>query len=104
MADLDDFARASSAFPDLDDIGGPPAGAPTGQTSFPSLDGDDDDDFGGLNDSFGGPISGGASALSKPPTDIKVTGDDVIDKFEDQFPDIGGVSGLRVLHRDAFQY
>ncbi|KAG8895490.1 hypothetical protein FRC00_007407 [Tulasnella sp. 408] len=84
MADIDELERAASAFPDLDDIG--PAAVPSGQTSFPDLgqggiDGfDDDDDF--------GPIGGGTT-LNKGPTSVKVTGDDMLEKFEDQFPDLG---------------
>lgn len=87
--DFDELERAASAFPDLDDIGSAPA--PSGQTSFPDLgqggiDGfDDDDDF--------GPIGGG-TALNKGPTSVKVTGDDMVEKFEDQFPDLGDVSAL----------
>lgn len=66
-----DFDRAASAFPDIsldgtDDIPAPsfPAAAPSSTFSF--------DDF------------------SSPPreTEVKVTGDDEIDKFESEFPDI----------------
>ncbi|KAG9017217.1 hypothetical protein FRB90_001327 [Tulasnella sp. 427] len=84
MADFDELERAASAFPDLDDIA--PAGVPSGKTSFPDIsqgiDGfdDEDDDF--------GPIGGGNTA-TKPPTSVKVTGDDILEKFEDQFPDLG---------------
>lgn len=82
MADIDELERAASAFPDLDDI--TPSGVPGGQTSFPDLDdGFSDDDF--------GPLGGGAG-LNKGTTSVKVTGDDILDKFEDQFPDLGDVS------------
>lgn len=92
MADLDDFERAASAFPDLDDIGGATA-APTGRTTFPALDGvDGADDFAAFEDDAGfGGLSGGNSFGAPPPTNVKVTGDDVLEKFEDQFPDLGDV-------------
>ena len=73
-ADID-FDRAASAFPEIsldgtDDFSTPPAAAPptksSGSFSF--------DDF-----------------SSPPPTrttEVKVTGDDEIDKFESEFPDI----------------
>lgn len=83
MADIDELERAASAFPDLDDI--TPSGIPGGQTSFPDLDDFSDDDF--------GPLGGGA-ALNKGPTSVKVTSDDILDKFEDQFPDLGDVSAF----------
>lgn len=95
MADLDDFERAASAFPDLDDIGGATT-APTGRTSFPALDGADGvDDFAGFDDDAGFNALGGTSNFgAAPPTNVKVTGDDVLEKFEDQFPDLGEVRQL----------
>lgn len=92
MADLDEFERAASAFPDLDDIG-PATTAPTGRTSFPALDGSDGvDDFGGFDDDSGfGALSGGNSFSANQAPNVKVTGDDVLEKFEDQFPDLGEV-------------
>lgn len=102
MADVDELQRAASAFPDLDDLGGITGGAPTGRTSFPALDDegglettgfdgldDDDDDDGGFG-AFGG---GGASSFggSKAPPQVRVTGggNDEVEKFESQFPDLG---------------
>jgi hypothetical protein len=78
--DVDELSRAASAFPALDD----------------DLDG-----FGGLTTAAPAPIQNIQSepldfsfdplpASSAPP--VRVTGDDEVQKFEDQFPDIGGVS------------
>lgn len=92
MADIDELERAASAFPDLDDIGGPGLGAaPTGRTSFPALDGATNG-FGGLDDDeddgFGAFGGGGAATQSQ----VRVTGgaDAEVEKFESQFPDIAG--------------
>jgi hypothetical protein len=73
-----DFDRAASAFPDI------------------SLDGDDI--IPSTFDTFSTPTNDGGSGgfsfddFDTPPkqkvTDVKVTGDDEIEKFEDQFPDI----------------
>ncbi len=94
MADFDEFERAASAFPDLDDIGGT---APTaGRTSFPALDGDDDG-FGSFeNDDL-------SFSQPKSQPSVRVTGNDEIDKFEGQFPDIGGAVclGTRWLRSGA---
>ena len=77
--DLDAFDRAAEAFPDisLDGIGDIPApAAPAAQTHKAAVS------------------SGSFSfdSFSPPPaqktTDVKVTGDDEIEKFEDQFPEI----------------
>jgi hypothetical protein len=75
MDDDFDFDRAASAFPDLDldgqgDVPLPPAPAANSGFSF---------------DDFGSPLG---------QTEVKVTGDDEIEKFEDQFPElnIGQVS------------
>ena len=72
-----DFDRAASAFPDISldgssDIPTPTIGAPalSHQTSTSSYA--DFDDF----------------ATPPPHTDVKVTGDDEIEQFESQFPDI----------------
>ncbi|KAG8901883.1 hypothetical protein FRB99_005023 [Tulasnella sp. 403] len=88
MADIDELERAASAFPDLDDI--IPSGAPAGGASFPALDevDDMDTDFGALSSGGFGALSSGVP-VSKAPTDIKVTGDDALDNFESQFPDLG---------------
>ena len=71
-----DFDRAASAFPDISLDGSSDIPTPTGapglshQTSTSSYA--DFDDF----------------ATPPPHTDVKVTGDDEIDQFESQFPDI----------------
>lgn len=78
--DVDEFSRAASAFPALDD--------------------DDLDGFGSLTTAAPAPIQNIASEpldfsfdpmseSSAPP--VKVTGDDEMDQFESQFPDIGEV-------------
>lgn len=88
-----DFDRAASAFPDISldgsgDIPSPTVAAPPSKTSGFSFD-----DF------------------DSPPmervTEVKVTGDDEIEKFENEFPDIevpqvgcGCICGRRIL--DAF--
>lgn len=67
-----DFDKAVSAFPDI------------------SLDGEGD--FSTPLAAVGGSGGGGGFSFddfgSPPPPDVKVTGDDEIEKFEDQFPDI----------------
>ena len=72
-----DFDRAASAFPDLDDIG---ADATPVRTAPAASSANYDDD-----------ILGGFSS-GAPATEVKVTGDDELERFENQFPDIGGVS------------
>lgn len=71
-----DFDAAASAFPDisLDGTSEFPAAAPPAAAApaGPALD---EFSFDALD--------------SPPPRDVKVTGDDEIEKFEDQFPDIG---------------
>lgn len=77
-----DFDAAASAFPDLDDFD-EQALAPISQ-AVPSS----------LNDELGGGFGGFGDFESIPsfdvshPTDVKVTGDDELEKFESQFPDI----------------
>lgn len=104
MADIDELERAASAFPDLSDLGGT-GGAPTGRTNFPALDDvdgletngfggldDDDDDEDGGFGAFGGGGGGGVtSAFGSAPPPVRVTagGDDEVEKFTNQFPDIG---------------
>jgi hypothetical protein len=68
-----DFDRAASAFPDisLDGTSDVPTSTHPALMSKNSSSGFDYDDF------------------STPPTDVKVTGDDELDLFESQFPDIG---------------
>jgi hypothetical protein len=80
--EIDEFERAASAFPDLDDelggfgnLSGAPA-APAPIASIPSE-----------------PLDFGFDPLPSntgPP--VRITGDDEIEKFENQFPDIGEVS------------
>ena len=106
MADEIDFDLAASAFPDLDDL----ATTSKGPSHFPALNGgagglemsassnngtgfggfDDDDDFAGFS-------GGGGGGGGKP--EVKVTGDDVLDKFENEFPDIGGAVSPPTLPR-----
>lgn len=75
MDDDFDFDRAASAFPDI------------------SLDGEGD--VPSFPTASAPPVTAGFSFddFGSPPrashTDVKVTGDDEIDMFEDQFPDIG---------------
>jgi hypothetical protein len=78
MDDDFDFDRAASAFPDLDLDGQgdvPLPSAPVASSGFSF-------------DDFGSPLG---------QTEVKVTGDDEIEKFEDQFPElnIGQVSDVR---------
>ena len=70
-----DLDRAASAFPDigLDGLGDIPA-APTQHPANPN-----EFSLAALED-----------PLEQPVRDIKVTGDEEIEKFEDQFPDISG--------------
>jgi len=90
--DVDELSRAASAFPALDD--------------------DDLDGFGSLTTAAPAPIQNIGSepldfdfdplpASSAPP--VRITGDDEVQKFENQFPDIGEVSScialLRVVSR-----
>lgn len=77
-ADID-LDAAASAFPDisLDGSGDLPTPAPA--SSQPMSNGFDFDDF------------------DEPVREVKVTGDDEIERFEDQFPDIGEASPVRTL-------
>lgn len=74
MDDDFDFDRAASAFPDISLDGGndlpsfPAVSAPAPPTTFSF------DDFG--------------SPPRQTFTDVKVTGDDELEKFEDQFPEL----------------
>ncbi|KAG9032217.1 hypothetical protein FRB95_001696 [Tulasnella sp. JGI-2019a] len=100
MADIDALEHAASAFPDISELGGT-GGAPTGRTNFPALDGLDGmetNGFGGLDGSddddagfgaFGG--GGGTSTFNSGAAPVRVTarGDEDVQKFESQFPDIG---------------
>lgn len=85
FGDIDELERAASAFPALEDdldgfSSGPAAPAPLTTLSSAPLDFDFD------------PLP----ASNAPP--VKITGDDEIEKFENQFPDIGGeVSSRRVF-------
>jgi hypothetical protein len=81
-ADID-FDRAASAFPDISIDGSDHFHTPA-PSQAPSL-GFNFDDF--------------ESAPPSKTTDVKVTGDDEIEKFESEFPDIdvGTVSRLSVL-------
>ncbi|KAG8883060.1 hypothetical protein FRB97_007325 [Tulasnella sp. 331] len=103
MADIDELERAASAFPDLSDLGGT-GGAATGRTNFPALDDvdgletngfggleDDDDDEDGGFGAFGGSGGGVTSVFGSAPPPVRVTaaGDDEVEKFTNQFPDIG---------------
>jgi hypothetical protein len=108
MAEIDELERAASAFPDLDDIGGPGFGAaPIGRSSFPALDGPgglETNGFGGLDDSddeggFGAFGSGGGGGTQ---SQVRVTGgvDDEVEKFESQFPDIAGSVRARTCNPD----
>lgn len=73
-----DFENAASAFPDLDGDGDVPIPEPSRMKSTQGQQDGFDMDFGGY---------------SRPaPTEVKVTGDDDLDQFDSQFPDIGGVS------------
>lgn len=80
--EVDELERAASAFPDLDDdfggFGGLPA-APAAPAPIPSISAEP------LDFSFD-PLPSKAA----PP--VRVTGDDEIEQFENQFPDIGEVS------------
>lgn len=73
-----DLDRAASAFPDigidgLDDVPLPSAQALSNPHSQAA------EFFDALDD-----------PLEQPARDVKITGDDEIEKFEDQFPDISG--------------
>ena len=79
-----DLDRAASAFPDIGidgsgdfDIPTPGAATTTTTTAQASTISFDD---------FDEPLQ----ELHPKVTDVKVTGDDEIERFEDQFPDIGG--------------
>jgi hypothetical protein len=72
-----DFDRAVSAFPDISVDG-------EGDFSTPSA-------FTSSTISGGGAGGGGGFSFDEfdtPAPDVKVTGDDEIDKFEDQFPEL----------------
>jgi hypothetical protein len=86
MDDDFDFDRAASAFPDIDldghgDVPLPSAPAASSGFSF---------------DDFGSPLG---------QTEVKVTGDDEIEKFEDQFPElnVGQVSSIRLWVTALYQ-
>lgn len=79
FGDDDDFERAQSAFPELDDDFGGFGNAPVAPAPISSIASEP------LDFSFD-PVP----ASNAPP--VKVTGDDEIEKFESQFPDLGGVS------------
>lgn len=92
-----DFDAAASAFPDIDIDGDAPIPPPTTTRSAGGNDLlDGFGDFGG-----GTPLTNGGGARH----DIKVTGDDEVDRFESEFPDIGGVSSgdyvLSLLRRTS---
>jgi hypothetical protein len=72
-----DFDVAASAFPELDDFDGQ---APIAQAAPSSLSNGLGDGFGDFESvpSFNAPLS----------TDVKLTGDDELEKFENQFPDL----------------
>jgi hypothetical protein len=75
-----DFDRAAAAFPDIDLDGGNaslPAATPSMFTAPTPGTG-----------RLGGDFDFGSPPREKV-TDVKVTGDDEIERFEDQFPDIG---------------
>ena len=89
-ADEIDFDAAASAFPDisLDGIGDIPApAAPAAAQTHKAAVSSGSFSF----DSFSPP-----PAVQKT-TDVKVTGDDEIEKFEDQFPEIDVPSVRRVF-------
>lgn len=70
-----DFERAAAAFPDIDLDGDLPLPTSQPHTSTAPVD-DFDFDF------------------ETPVHSVKVTGDDELEAFESQFPDLAGVSGL----------
>lgn len=80
--EIDEFERAASAFPDLDDdLGGfgSISGAPAAPAPIASIPNEPlDFSFDPLPSNTGPPV--------------RITGDDEIEKFENQFPDIGEVS------------
>lgn len=81
--EIDDLERAASAFPALDDDldgFGALGGAPAAPAPIPSIPADPLD------------LSFDPLPQQKAPP-VKVTGDDEIEKFENQFPDIGEVGG-----------
>jgi len=81
-----DFDAAVSAFPALDDFEG------QGQAAPPSSLGN------GLGDGFGDfETVPSFNALPAAVTDVKVTGDDELEQFESQFPDLGVVCADRQL-------
>lgn len=81
-----DLDRAASAFPDINlDNLDEPVNIPASVASPPATNGFDIASFG----DFGTPVGG-----ARGRDDVKVTGDDEIEKFEDQFPelDVGGAA------------
>lgn len=72
-----DFDKAASAFPDIDLDGDLPGPIPTGGVS--------------ANASAAELAAFAAPPLDSAP-DVRVTGGDEIDAFEEQFPDIGGAA------------
>jgi hypothetical protein len=89
-SDLDiDFDRAASAFPDISLDGSGDIPTPTAPNSM-SMN---------RNVSSGFSFDDFETRDSVVGTDVKVTGDDEIEKFEDQFPDIGTPQVRTVLFR-----
>jgi len=80
--DIDELERAASAFPELDDDLGGFGGAPAAPAPIPSIPNEP------LDFSFD-PLPSNTA----PP--VRITGDDEIEKFENQFPDIDEVSESR---------
>lgn len=80
-----DFDLAASAFPDLDDFDGavPPAASLTNGASVNGL-GDGFGDF----ENVSAPPASFSAPLPPPSTDVKVTGDEVVEQFESQYPDL----------------
>jgi hypothetical protein len=77
-----DFDAAAAAFPDISLDGDLPA--PTGPVATPGA--------GAALADFGAPLAPAAP-------DVRITGGDEIDAFEEQFPDIGGAAvRARSLH------
>jgi hypothetical protein len=79
FGDEDELERAHSAFPELDDDFGGFGDAPVAPAPIPSIASEP------LDFSFDPLPANNAPA-------VKVTGDDEIEKFESQFPDLGDVS------------
>lgn len=80
-----DIDFAASAFPDLDDFDGavPVAASLSNGAGVNGLG----DGFGDFEDVSAPPASFSAP-LPPPSTDVKVTGDEVVEQFESQYPDL----------------